>query len=103
MERIGWKTIEAADGEEAVRTHRDYPERIDLLLFDYLMPKMNGLEAARRIRSRNPKLPVIMMSGFTDEATVESFQAEGLEHLLRKPFQFQALRDLLRTAFAPAP
>jgi signal transduction histidine kinase/ActR/RegA family two-component response regulator len=103
MGRLGWKTLEAADGEEAVRVHRDYSGHIDLLLSDYLMPGVNGLEAALRIRSRNPKLPVILMSGFTNEATVESFRAEGFEHFLKKPFELRQLREMLHTASAPVP
>jgi signal transduction histidine kinase/ActR/RegA family two-component response regulator len=103
MSRLGWKTIEAVDGEEAVRAHRDHVGKIDLLLSDYLMPKVNGLDAARQIRSRSPKLPVILMSGFTNEATVDSFRAEGFDHFLKKPFQLQDLRDMLQVASAPDP
>lgn len=103
MSHLGWKTLEAADGEEAVRTHRDFSRQIDLLICDYLMPRMNGLEAARRIRLRSPKLPVILISGFTKEDALEGFQAEGFGHFLRKPFQLQELRELLRVALMPVP
>ena len=98
MARLGWKTLEAADGEEAVRVHGDHSGQIDLLLSDYLMPKLNGLEAARRIRTRDPKLPVILMSGFTNEATVEGFRTEGFELFLKKPFQIKELIELLKVA-----
>jgi len=102
MGKLGWKTIEAADGEDAIRSHRDNAGQIDLLLCDYLMPKVNGLEAAQEIRNRNPKVPVILMSGFTNEDTVESFRAKGFEHFLKKPFGIQELRELLMAASAPA-
>lgn len=101
--RLGWTTLEAVDGEEAVRAHRDYSGRIDLLLSDYIMPKVNGLEAALQIRRRDPKMPVILMSGFTNEATAENFRAEGFDNFLRKPFQLQELNELLRSAASPAP
>jgi signal transduction histidine kinase/CheY-like chemotaxis protein len=103
MEQLGWTTLEAADGEEAIRVHEDHIGKIDLLLSDYLMPKVNGLEAARRIRSRDPELPVILMSGFTNAATVESFRAEGFEHFLKKPFQIKELVELLKVVSAPVP
>jgi signal transduction histidine kinase/ActR/RegA family two-component response regulator len=95
---LGWTTLEAADGEEAVRKHTEHAGQIDLLLSDYLMPKVNGLEAALQIRNRSPKLPVILMSGFTNEATVENFRAEGFEHFLKKPFQLRELREMLHVA-----
>jgi two-component system, cell cycle sensor histidine kinase and response regulator CckA len=103
MTRLGWRTLEAADGEEAVRVHRDHPGQIDLLLSDYLMPKVNGLDAARQIRRADPRLPVILMSGFTNESTVENFRSEGFEHFLGKPFVLQGLIDLLKAVCAPAP
>jgi signal transduction histidine kinase/ActR/RegA family two-component response regulator len=103
MGHLGWKTLEAADGEEAVRVHKDHSGHIDLLLSDYLMPKVNGLEAARQIRSRDPGLPVILMSGFTNEATIESFRAEGFEHFLKKPFPFTELVELLKVVSASVP
>lgn len=98
LRRIGWTALEAADGDEAVRAHRDYSGKIDLLLSDYLMPKLNGLEAALQIRSRSPEMPVILMSGFTNAATVEGFRTEGFEHFLSKPFQLHELNDVLKAA-----
>jgi signal transduction histidine kinase/ActR/RegA family two-component response regulator len=103
MDRLGWKTLEAADGREAVRVYRDHSGQIDLLLSDYLMPGVNGLEASQQIRLRNPKLPVVLMSGFTNEATVDSLRAAGFEHFLKKPFQLQDLREVLLAATATLP
>lgn len=98
MARFGWKTLEAADGEEAMRTYRDHSGRIDLLMCDYFMPRLNGLEAARQMRGQDPKLPVIMMSGFTKEDAGEKFRSEGFRHFLKKPFEVQELRELLKDA-----
>ena len=98
MGRLGWKTLEAADGEEAIRTYQDHSGRIDLLLCDYLMPRMNGLDAARKLRSMDPKLPVIMMSGFTNEDAGDKFRADGFPHFLKKPFALQELKELLKVA-----
>jgi CheY-like chemotaxis protein len=46
---------------------------------------------------------VILMSGFTNEATVESFRAAGFEHFLKKPFQIKELIEMLKAARAPVP
>jgi CheY-like chemotaxis protein len=101
MARLGWRTLGAADGEEAMRKFGDNAGQVDLLLIDHLMPKLNGLEAARRIRRLNPKLPVIMMSGFTNGETLERFRAEGFEHFLKKPFELKELRELLQKVGEP--
>jgi CheY-like chemotaxis protein len=103
MGRLGWTTLEAADGEEAIRVHRDHSARIDLVLCDYVMPRVNGLEAALQMRRLNPKLRVVLMSGYTNDETTENFRANGFEHSLKKPFQIQELRELLEVAAGPGP
>jgi signal transduction histidine kinase/ActR/RegA family two-component response regulator len=103
MNQLGWTTLESGDGEEALRVHEEQSGKIDLLLSDYLMPKLNGLEAARQIRSRDPELPVILMSGFTNEATIEGFRAEGFEHFLKKPFKIKDLVELLKVVSTSVP
>jgi signal transduction histidine kinase len=95
LTRMGWTALEAADGEEAVRIYRENIGQIDLLLSDYLMPRANGLDAALQVRLLNPRLPVILMSGFMNEATLENFRSNGFEHFLKKPFELQELRELL--------
>jgi signal transduction histidine kinase/CheY-like chemotaxis protein len=101
MARLGWKTMEAADGEEAVRTYKACQGRIDLLVSDYLMPKVNGLDAALQMRRMDPKLPVILMSGFTKEETAEKFRAGGFDNFLKKPFQLEDLRRILKVRGEP--
>lgn len=103
VERLGWKALEAADGEEAVRIQRDYSGNVDLLIFDYLMPRVNGPEAALEIRRRSPGMPVILMSGFTNDDTVENLRAKGFEYFLKKPFELRELHRLLLAASSPTP
>ncbi len=92
--RLGWKVLEAA----AVRTYKDCSGKVDLLVSDYLMPKLNGLETAQQLRRLNPGLPVILMSGFTKEEAVERFRVEGIPHFLKKPFELDELRAMLNAA-----
>jgi len=99
----GWKTLEAADGEEAVQTHLDHQGQINLLISDFLMPKLNGLEAAWQIRSRSPELPVILMSGFTKEETEERFRGAGFEYFLKKPFPLEELGAMVLAATGAIP
>lgn len=80
---LGYKVSTAATGEEALARIRD--ERFDLLITDVLMPGMNGVELARRVRSYNANLPIIFSSGYAD---VQVFGEElSYEAVLRKPFR----------------
>jgi CheY-like chemotaxis protein len=85
----GYRVIEAANGREALDVFSMQVGRIALLLTDVVMPEMGGLELASRVRRLRPDLPVLYMSGYTDQ----SMSSEVTENLLGKPF---STGDLLR-------
>jgi CheY-like chemotaxis protein len=61
----GYRTLTAQDGEEAIQVFQNQMADIDLVLLDLTMPKLNGLEAARRLRALNPAIRVIASSGYS--------------------------------------
>ncbi|HEY8584206.1 MAG TPA: ATP-binding protein [Capillimicrobium sp.] len=77
----GYAVVAAADAREALAV----AERPDLLLTDVVMPGMPGNELAEELRRRWPGLPVLLMSGYTDEADLRG------SGVLAKPFDAQAL------------
>ncbi len=73
LERAGYLVLTASSGQQALDFLDSH--RIDLVLSDHLMPGMSGTELARRIKGRNPKLPVILLSA-VNEAPVDSTYAD---------------------------
>jgi signal transduction histidine kinase/CheY-like chemotaxis protein len=65
--KYGYTVMEAADGEEAVKVFMDNRDKIDILVFDMIMPKMKGDEAYKEILKISPEIKVIFMSGYTEE------------------------------------
>ncbi len=92
----GYNAVEAADVGVALRLLEADPP--DLLLTDYSMPGMNGLELAERARARTPHLRVLIVSGYADADTLEASAARPA--LLRKPFDESELLAAVRAAFA---
>ncbi|HWQ36007.1 MAG TPA: response regulator [Blastocatellia bacterium] len=96
LDMQGYKVVVAADGEEAVSVaNREEP---DVILMDVMMPKLDGLEAARRI-TQNPRLskvPIIGLSAFSDPLT-ENGQTNSFSWraYLRKPIDVDELERLL--------
>ncbi|MFN7947142.1 MAG: response regulator [Blastocatellia bacterium] len=96
LDMQGYKVVVAADGEEAVSVaNREEP---DVILMDVMMPKLDGLEAARRI-TQNPRLsrvPIIGLSAFSDPLT-ENGQSNAFSWraYLRKPIDVDELERLL--------
>ncbi|HEX6576056.1 MAG TPA: PAS domain S-box protein [Gemmatimonadaceae bacterium] len=93
----GYKVIEAANGHDALRVLQDTNFNVDLVLTDAVMPKMGGGDLVRAVRMRQPDLPVVMVSGYTDLELV-THGARGLDvPFLAKPFRAV---DLLKTVRA---
>lgn len=65
LEEFGYKVIEAADGEEAIRRFIDNKDKIQLLIFDVVMPRIGGKKAYEKIRKMKPDIKVIFTSGYT--------------------------------------
>lgn len=97
LERIGYRVLMAADGEEAVRLVKQHRPRA--VLMDIVMPGMDGIEALITIKGIAPETPVIMMSGTSDVATARRSLAYGAFDYLAKPVDIGRLRELMAAAF----
>ncbi|MGE3706297.1 MAG: PAS domain-containing protein [Vicinamibacterales bacterium] len=87
-----YTVLAAASGSEALALLDTHPDGVDLLLTDANMPGMNGIELVSAVLARKPALPVIIMSGFTDDLP----RLAGFDQqitLLPKPFTPRELRE----------
>ncbi|MFQ5525820.1 MAG: PAS domain S-box protein [Thermoanaerobaculia bacterium] len=66
----GYHVLAAENGEEALELARSYSGRIDLLLSDIVMPKLNGIDLARRLREEIPEIRIGLLTGYTQSETV---------------------------------
>ncbi|MDR7460778.1 MAG: PAS domain S-box protein [Armatimonadota bacterium] len=100
----GYAVHEAADGEEGLRRARD--AAFDLLVTDVVLPRVGGVELARRLSAVRPGLRVLYMSGYTeDDMTFRSLAAREVP-FLSKPFSPASLLRAVRQALdgtRPAP
>jgi two-component system cell cycle sensor histidine kinase/response regulator CckA len=98
----GYHILEARDGEEALALHAAHRDAIELVVTDVIMPRMGGRELARRLGAIDPGLPVLYMSGYTDDRTLQNAGLEPGAAFLAKPFATEALvarvRELLEGA-----
>lgn len=86
LERRGYRVLTAPDGEAALAMAKAYPEQIDLLLTDAVMPRMNGRELAIRVTELRPTIRVLFASGYTDDASLlHGIRTDELS-FLHKPF-----------------
>jgi two-component system cell cycle sensor histidine kinase/response regulator CckA len=98
LELEGYHVIEASDGATALALAQCSP--VDLLVTDVIMPGMNGKELAARIEQLRSKVPVLYVSGYTEE-TIDRHAVLGPDDLyLPKPFSPDQLIEKVRQAFA---
>jgi two-component system, cell cycle sensor histidine kinase and response regulator CckA len=101
LRKNGYTVLEAGDGAEALAIVAREQGKIDLVLTDVIMPHMDGSELAHRLSQLRPELPVLFMSGYTDDPVVQQLRTRP-RSLLRKPFNAQVLVDTVRQALAEA-
>jgi response regulator NasT len=98
LERAGHEVVgEARDGEEAVGLARELEP--DLAVMDVKMPRLDGIEAARRILEERP-IPIVMLTAFDQRELVERAAEVGVYGYLVKPFREQDVVPAIETARA---
>ncbi|MDD3119595.1 MAG: response regulator, partial [Victivallales bacterium] len=86
LEDLGYEVITAANGEEALQLYQANHDRINLVILDMVMPKMNGTDCFRALRAFDPKVKVIISSGFTGNEIISELKKDGLAGFIHKPF-----------------
>ncbi len=100
LERHGYEAIAAADGLIALEALQNAETPIDLVLLDFVMPKMNGFQFCRAVRTSDKfaSLPVVLMSAKSDKIRDNFVDQTGAIDAISKPFDAQALLVAIENA-----
>lgn len=98
LERHGFETLSARDGEEALTVIADHRGPIDLVLTDVGLPDTDGTKLVSEILDRSPDVKVSYMSGRSDEEVLGRMARESDRVFLEKPFSVQELLGAVRLA-----
>jgi DNA-binding response OmpR family regulator len=93
LEHEGFRVLQARDGEEALR--RFEMERVDLVVLDLMLPKLDGLEVCRRLRASST-VPIIMLTARDDELDKVVGLELGADDYITKPFSIREFRSRVR-------
>ena len=97
----GYTLLSTENPREALRIARAWPEPLDLLLTDVVMPGMNGRELAQRLESSRPGLKCLFTSGYTADVIARDGVVDDAAHFLQKPFSMKGLAAKVREALGP--
>ena len=93
LEAKGYSVLHARDGVEAIELFRDNQEQIGLVLSDFGLPKMSGVEAIERMKRLRPDLKCILVSGYLDPEQRADIEGSKVNDIIEKPY---LPRDILR-------
>lgn len=99
LKKRGFGILEAKDGEEGLSVFKGKEKGIDLVLSDVLMPKLGGVAMARRIHEIRPEVPIVFMSGYSENAA-SALDEDRKSPFLQKPFSISNLMSTLDQALA---
>ena len=92
----GYTVIPCADGEEAVRMFEARHTDIRLVISDIGLPRRDGEQVCRSVKTLNPSVPVIIVSGYLEPARRSALAEIGVTEVLQKPYQLADLQAVIR-------
>jgi CheY-like chemotaxis protein len=96
LETAGYRVLAAGSGREALKVYEMYKGDIDLVMLDMIMPGMGGAETFRELKKRDPRVCVIIISGYSLPDEIRRLLDEGCRGFLQKPFQLPLLLNKIR-------
>ena len=102
VQSLGHTSIQAGDGREVLRILNQDPDEISLVLLDWHMPEMDGIEVLREIQKdeRLKSIPVLVISTESEEGNVHQARSEGAANYLTKPFTPEDLEAKINETLA---
>lgn len=97
---LGYETKEVLSGEEALEIIKN--DKPDIIILDYMMPVLDGIETLKRIRKIDRNLPVIMMTAFPDKRSIKGSDELGVTAYVPKLSMFESLEKSLIAAIGLA-
>lgn len=95
LEHHGFSVMTAVDGIDGVEQFEKSHAELTAVLLDLTMPRMNGAAAFEKMHAINPRVPVILSSGYSESEGTDNALADRVAGYLRKPYRIQQLVDLL--------
>ena len=98
LDWLGYEVSATTSSVEALELFRTQPNRFDIVITDYTMPHMTGVDLAKEMLRIRPDIPVILCTGFSERITEEKAREMGIRESLMKPYGLRTLAEVTRRA-----
>src|SRR5436305_2723769 len=102
LAKEGYRVVIAHDGFEALKIYEKMGKQIGLVILDYFLPVIDGDAVFEELRSINPKVSVVLSSGFAEQTKIASMLAQGLRGFIPKPYSREKLLEQVRSTLDAA-
>jgi len=96
LKELGYKVLAALSGHEALQLYKDNMVDLDLVALDMIMPEMNGKDTYEALKKINPKVKVLLVSGYSLNKQIEELMDRGCNGFIQKPFDIVQLSQKIR-------
>lgn len=96
LKKVGYNVLSAGSGEEAIEIYKKSRSSIDLIILDMIMPGMDGDETYNRLKEINPKIRVILSSGYGVNDLDSEILNCAFDGFIQKPFNIKQLTHKIR-------
>jgi signal transduction histidine kinase/ActR/RegA family two-component response regulator len=103
LKRYGYKVAPIYGAQAGLNLFLEEPYAWDVVILDQVMPEMTGLELMAKIRAVRPQIPVILSTGFSDDASEEVALGQGAAGFVQKPADPRVLAKVVREALGASP
>jgi len=91
LTKHGYTVLEAKNGREALDLFEKEHERISVVILDLIMPEMGGIECLRGLLKIDPKVKILVASGYAADTSVKETIQQGAKGFITKPFRIKVL------------
>ncbi len=103
LRRLGYEVLAASGGKEAVRLYEERKDRIDAVVLDMIMPGMSGGDTFDRLKAVNPRVKIILASGYSLDGNAQDILDRGCDAFIQKPFKIEELSGKLEAILTDCP
>ena len=96
LSQLGYDIIGTTRSTEALRLFKNDPGKFDIVITDYTMPDMNGLDLARKLLKIRGNIPIVLCTGYNDDISPDKARVAGIKDFLLKPQSKHELNRAIR-------
>ena len=96
LQKLGYTVLPALSGQEALQLYQENMVELDLVALDMIMPEMNGKDIYNALKKINPKVKVLLVSGYSLNKQIEELMEKGCDGFIQKPFDIVQLSQKVR-------